>query len=1144
MAAGTNGYLVESPMPIKKGRHNPRSRKLQNRRKGLAARTLSICARYSSIQHLLSILVLVEVHFQSRSRYLRFHSTYQQLSRLATWFILATVAFKCPSSPAELTDASSRMCRTYLDIRSQFTPYLEPYYDVYAAPYVNTARPYIEKIDTQFVAPVFGLGRQSYENYCAPRVGKVREYGLRKWQNTVWPRLEATTGKAWERYNTHLASHVSKAIAVSTPYYELARDNLLLTYYSHLVPAYTSSIPYIEGTYAYGRGFAVHTGIPYAKGVWRGTTIFVDRILWLKVRVLYGENVEPQLVRIGQRLGSYRNGKRIRTAADQADSSSQSPSTPPTPSPTSPAAATHTTPSAIRSSPPSGISDETRATPMTDEEIAREKVTEDLRAWHAKFSKAAEKGAEDLEDRVREITEGQISRHAQGVGQTLVVQLEETVKNEIRKLKTKIVDIVKAIPPTAAEEDIENAEGALLGAIRTAGLAMKEKAVALRTWKYDYFEETDRLVASATEATVEVLDNIRDLGLQEIGMRWAWMEGVTYKDWSEYHALRKTFDEWRDEVEAAAKKHQGLAKAKEVGDDVEGRGMVVAEEAAAELRRLKQVAKWKIDAQDPSPNFDIKHAPAAAVKVGQKILKKAKDAVSGAPHAASESAVSQATSKIDAASSISQDVPLAISEAALGTEPSVVAAEFPEALPGSEQPKVESIVSAPSRKARGFASDASEAIIGTPPPFFNSFDSIAPERVECAASAISEGIHGKEPPPSFPDNFSLVANAGISKESLLSSTDSKKVWGGASAQQVDARQIVYEASERVSGSETPFTESVISKASSYGTIASEKLFGSEVPLPESIISRAGSYGAVATDGTAERYEAVRALISELVSGKEPDFTESVMNRLSSVYQTGAPEVMSSASSMASEAYEAASSVVTSIYTPPPELEAILDSASEKINSAIGAVSNRLYGTPKGTYEQATSAASEAYESISSHVSGAIYGTPTGYVEAAQSSVSEVFASAQSAISVAIYGTEKGYVEQVTSAASKAYDSASSAAASSISAASSVIEENVSAARAHVSEAVYGTPQGVVESAQSRLSEAIYGPQIGALESAQSRLNAAVESSRARLNEFVESADEAAGQAISAVRENVQSMASQVSSAAGSAATKAGLHDEL
>ncbi|KAI9861774.1 MAG: hypothetical protein M1813_005123 [Trichoglossum hirsutum] len=693
MAAETNGHLAEPTMPIKKGRHkNPRSRKLRNRKKGRTARVLNICAR------------------------------------LATWFVLLTVIFKCPSSPTELTDESSRVCKPYLTIRSQFAPYLEPYYNTYATPYINTTRPYVDRFGTQFLTPAVVFGKQSYENHCAPRIEKVREYSLKEWQNTVKPQLEATTAKARNQYDANLAPHVSKVIAASAPYYELAKDNFLLTYYSHLVPAYTSSVPYVKRTYALGRDFTVHTSIPYAQGVWRWLMAFIDRILWPKVRILYGENVEPQLVRIGERLGKYRDGKRVRAAAEQVDSFSQSTSTSMLSSTSSSVSAAHTTSSSVRSSASPSTTYDSRTAYMTDEEIAREKVTEDLRVWHEKFAKAADKGAEDLEDRVKQITEGQISGQAQGRGQILVIQLEETVKKELQELKAKIVDIAKTVPSPTVEDDLEKADNDLHAAIRAAGLAMKEKAVEVRTWKHDYYEEIDRLVVAATEATLEVLDNIRDLGLQEIGMRWAWMEGVTYKDWSKYHALRKTFDEWRDEVEAAAKQHKGLAKAKEVGDDIEGRGMAIAEEAAAELRRLRDSAKRKIEAQDSRNDFATNYTPVDAMKIGQKVLKKAKDAVSMASHVTSESTMSKATEETSEASLKTQGVSAAICEAVFSTEPNTVgepAAKISDALAGSQHPEGGSAACATPKKVRQFASEVKEAIIGSSSPPHKSFALLA-----------------------------------------------------------------------------------------------------------------------------------------------------------------------------------------------------------------------------------------------------------------------------------------------------------------------------------------------------------------------------------------------------------------------------------
>jgi hypothetical protein len=65
--------------------------------------------------------------------------------------------------------------------------------------------------------------------------------------------------------------------------------------------------------------FAFNTAIPYSQWAWTTTTVFLDRTVWPKLRILYGENVEPQLVRIGERLGRYRDGKKLKAVIDKVD---------------------------------------------------------------------------------------------------------------------------------------------------------------------------------------------------------------------------------------------------------------------------------------------------------------------------------------------------------------------------------------------------------------------------------------------------------------------------------------------------------------------------------------------------------------------------------------------------------------------------------------------------------------------------------------------------------------------------------------------------------------------------------------------------------------------------------------------------------
>jgi hypothetical protein len=285
--------------------------------------------------------------------------------------------------------------------------------------------------------------------------------------------------------------------------------------------------------------------------------------------------------------------------------------------------------------------------------------------------------------------------------------------------------------------------------------------------------------------------------------------------------------------------------------------------------------------------------------------------------------------------------------------------------------------------------------------------------------------------------------------------------------------IVSQASEGVVGSETPWAESVASQASenweSLIAKASEQVYGAPTPWAESVYSQAGEYGAQATEAAAAQYAAVHAIISDLVIGKEPDFTESVYNKLSSAYYSGVPAAFasvtsyaddsySSASSYASENYEAASSYVSSIFTPPAAIETILAQASEQLNVAVESASIAVYGTPKGYGEQASESVASVYSSVSAQASSAIWGT-----QQASDNFAAVASSAQASISLLIFGTPSatGYAASATKAAESVYSSLSSQA-----------EKQASEAAAAVSAAIYGPEQGAIESASSRLASAV------------------------------------------------------------------------
>ena len=239
-------------------------------------------------------------------------------NRLLVWYTVITALFRCPSSPSELTARSSQICKPYLTGRSYVTPYVGPYYTKYAAPYVDSARPYVDRLDKQLYSPSMQYGTEKYQKYAAPHFEKAQQYGQNQWQTTLRPQLEALQLQVKNQYDSTLAPQLDRASATVAPYYTTSRNQVLSIYNDRIIPAYTASFPYAQNAYSKGHDVAMDIGLPYAKSAWDTVILFLDRALLPKVRILYGENVEPQVARIRDRLGRYRDGKKMQSVMEQA----------------------------------------------------------------------------------------------------------------------------------------------------------------------------------------------------------------------------------------------------------------------------------------------------------------------------------------------------------------------------------------------------------------------------------------------------------------------------------------------------------------------------------------------------------------------------------------------------------------------------------------------------------------------------------------------------------------------------------------------------------------------------------------------------------------------------------------------------------
>jgi len=296
------------------------------------------------------------------------------------------------------------------------------------------------------------------------------------------------------------------------------------------------------------------------------------------------------------------------------------------------------------------------ATTTTIPEPARERSpTDDIRKWELKFTRAAEQGSRDLENRIADIISRQIEGQAKGVGHALLTRLEVQADDALANVRTSIIDAVQVLPEDSSDDHKADALHNILETLRASGKNLKDRAQQVREWKAQHDMDIDSMIDAATTSTLSVLDGIRDLGLQKIGMQWAEMEDISYDHWTEYHQLKQKFDVLRSDVVAVASRHDRLDIAKKEANAVQDAAMTIAENTAKELARLKDVAKWKIEAHDQSEDFSTRYATVAAAKeLGQKIA--------GIFGGESDEAKSSAQ-QVSTASSLAEPISLSVTEA-------------------------------------------------------------------------------------------------------------------------------------------------------------------------------------------------------------------------------------------------------------------------------------------------------------------------------------------------------------------------------------------------------------------------------------------------------------------------------------------------
>ncbi|KAL1860568.1 hypothetical protein VTK73DRAFT_7276 [Phialemonium thermophilum] len=224
-------------------------------------------------------------------------------ARLLTWYAILTILFRCPATIEKCDETTPKICKPYFQVKQVVSPHLQPYYDAYAAPYVEIVRPYYDVVDRTVVAPGWGYATK----YGAPRVAQAQAHSRAVWEKNVQPQLQRYQGLAKDQYDQSLAPYVSRVTSTMAPYYDLAKTNAMQTYYEFLLPSYEYVRPYALQGYRATSGFVMGQVVPTAAWTWNKTYIFLDGTVWPQIRAAYLENVEPQLVKISQRLGRHKD---------------------------------------------------------------------------------------------------------------------------------------------------------------------------------------------------------------------------------------------------------------------------------------------------------------------------------------------------------------------------------------------------------------------------------------------------------------------------------------------------------------------------------------------------------------------------------------------------------------------------------------------------------------------------------------------------------------------------------------------------------------------------------------------------------------------------------------------------------------------
>ena len=612
--------------------------------------------------------------------------------------------------------------------------------------------------------------------------------------------------------------------------------------------------------------------------------------------------------------------------------------------------------------------------------IARETVAEDLALWQDKFAQAADEGAAEIETRVEEIAKRMIRRNARTMGKSVLTELEASINRETAELKAAIIKIVGLADASPADKEQD-----VVQAVRKAGLVVKEKAQEVRTWRENYEMELQAAVTKVSESHFKILDGIRDLALQRIGMKWAWMDGITYRDWAKYHQLRERFDEWTDDLKKLVVTHPDLEKAQDAAASVEDSAMEAAQNAARELGRLKQVGFWKVAAGDSTDNFDSE-AMKAAAEDSKPVEQPAEAATSSQPD--------EETSTSDE----EVEEPTGNAVEAHEEASSVIEAEISKATSPADGPvESESVASSISESISSAIDGATHAVESTLPDAADIAEQNASTPIVLEPPQIVENATD-EPEEQEPESYQdIIRSSTKESKPSVEAGSVKPALFGAAAQSVPSRKPILDDDVDIAATlsgisaaaEATYSAAVARASSHYSaavSIVSAQIYGTPKPVHEQMLSSVSAAYSAATASASSRLGDAYVAASKGIYGTSTTQVLPTFVDWASI-ESVASERLREGKEWVESQYELAK-IAVGLATPTPTSSTDKLYEQAKLNYYAG------LGMAHARYSDFLSAASSAFSSLTATP------TPTDFAGSASSIVSAASASASSVVSVA------------------------------------------------------------------------------------------------------------------------------------------------